>query len=133
MGNSKKVLSEFTEYFRNEVQKAADKLKTPKGKSAKLAKLYDGLDLIRDCQKELLCTIDLYKNLQIAKDMFVHKLEKGERFGTFLRTENGYDITAPEGYVAITEGEKAVKLVDRLSFSTANFNVSKNWVEGNDG
>ena len=66
----------------------------------------------------------------MAKDMFVHKLEKGERFGTFLRTDTGYDITAPEGYVAITEGEKAVKLVDRLSFSTANFNVSKNWVDG---
>ena len=130
MGTSKQVLSEFKEYFRSEVQKAADKLKTPKGKAAKLTKLYDGLDLIDKCQKELINTIDLYKNLQMAKDMFVHKLEKGERFGTFLRTDTGYDITAPEGYVAITEGEKAVKLVDRLSFSTANFNVSKNWVDG---
>lgn len=130
MGTSKQVLSQFKEYFRSEVQKAADKLKTPKGKAAKLTKLYDGLDLIDKCQKELINTIDLYKNLQMAKDMFVHKLEKGERFGTFLRTDTGYDITAPEGYVAITEGEKAVKLVDRLSFSTANFNVSKNWVDG---
>ena len=130
MGTSKQVLSEFKEYFRSEVQKAADKLKTPKGKAAKLTKLYDGLDLIDKHQKELINTIDLYKNLQMAKDMFVHKLEKGERFGTFLRTDTGYDITAPEGYVAITEGEKAVKLVDRLSFSTANFNVSKNWVDG---
>ena len=130
MGTSKQVLSQFKEYFRSEVQKAADKLKTPKGKAAKLTKLYDGLDLIDKHQKELINTIDLYKNLQMAKDMFVHKLEKGERFGTFLRTDTGYDITAPEGYVAITEGEKAVKLVDRLSFSTANFNVSKNWVDG---
>ena len=130
MGTSKQVLSQFKEYFRSEVQKAADKLKTPKGKAAKLTKLYDGLDLIDKCQKELINTIDLYKNLQMAKDMFVHKLEKGERFGTVLRTDTGYDITAPEGYVAITEGEKAVKLVDRLSFSTANFNVSKNWVDG---
>ena len=31
---------------------------------------------------------------------------------------------------AILEGEKAVKLVDRLAFSTANFNVEKNWVAG---
>ena len=35
--------------------------------------------------------------------------------------------------VCVCVCEKAVKLVDRLSFSTANFNVSKNWVEGNDG
>ena len=34
------------------------------------------------------------------------------------------------GYVAIQEGNTAVKLVDRLSFSVANFNVEKNWVNG---
>ena len=51
-------------------------------------------------------------------------------FGTCLKTENGYDITAPEGYVAIQDGNNAVKLVDRLSFSVANFNVEKNWVNG---
>ncbi len=130
MGTSSKVLEEFTTYFETEVRKAADKLKTPKGKAAKLTKLYDGLDFIKDHKSDLIKTIDLYKNLQIAKDMFVRKLEKGERFGTFLRTENGFDITAPEGYVAIVEGDRAVKLVDRLSFSTANFNVEKNWVEG---
>ena len=62
--------------------------------------------------------------------MCIRDREKGERFGTFLRTENGYDITAPEGYVAIVEGDKAVKLVDRLAFSTANFNAEKNWVAG---
>jgi uncharacterized protein YegP (UPF0339 family) len=68
--------------------------------------------------------------LQGAKHLFIRKLEKGEKFGTYLRSENGYEITAPEGYVAISEGNNAVKLVDRLSFSVANFNVSKNWVAG---
>ena len=75
-------------------------------------------------------TVGLYTTLQNAKNFFVRKLEKGEQFGTYLRTEDGYEITAPEGYVAISEGTNAVKLVDRLSFSVANFNVSKNWVEG---
>ena len=36
----------------------------------------------------------------MQKEMFIRKLETGERFGTYLRTENGYKITAPEGYVA---------------------------------
>ena len=67
---------------------------------------------------------------QLAMETVIRKLEKGERFGTYLRTENGYKITAPEGYVAIQEGSKAVKLVDRLTFSVANFNVEKNWVAG---
>ena len=130
MGSSSQVIKEFKTYFESECKKAADKLKTPKGKAGKLAKLYDGQDLIKKHESALVKTIDLYKNLQLAKEMFIRKLEKGERFGTYLRTENGYKITAPEGYVAIQEGSKAVKLVDRLTFSVANFNVEKNWVNG---
>ena len=130
MGSSSAVIKEFKTYFESECRKAADKLKTPKGKAGKLAKLYDGQDLIEKHEKDLINTIDLYKNLQLAKEMFIRKLEKGERFGTYLRTENGYKITAPEGYVAIQEGKGAVKLVDRLTFSVANFNVEKNWVGG---
>ena len=130
MGTTKAVINEFKEYYMGVGQKEADKLKTAKGKAGKLSKVYNGLDIIKDNEKDMAKTIDLYKNLQSAKEVFIRKLEKGERFGTYLRTENGYDITAPEGYVAILEGEKAVKLVDRLAFSTANFNVEKNWVAG---
>ena len=57
-----------------------------------------------------------------------------ETFGdTFVKTKSGYKVTGPEGFVAIdrTEGG-AVKLVDRLEFSKANFNVSKNWVSGDE-
>ena len=128
--SDKVFLKEFEDYFQTEVKKAADKLKTPKGKAAKLAKLYDGLDMIRDNENALKRTVNLYSAIQSAKEMFIRKLEKGERFGTYLKTENGYDITAPEGYVAIQDGTNAVKLVDRLSFSVANFNVEKNWVNG---
>ena len=124
------VLKEFKQYFEAEGQKAVDKLKTPKGKASKMCIVCDGLDLIKNHEKDLVNTIDLYKNLQTAKEIFIRKLEKGERFGTYLRTENGYRITAPEGYVAIQDGSKAVKLVDRLTFSVANFNVEKNWVAG---
>ena len=123
-------VKEFQNYFETEVKKAADKLKTPKGKAAKLAKLYDGLDMIKDNEKALKGTVNLYSAIQSAKEMFIRKLETGERFGTYLRTENGYKITAPEGYVAIQDVTNAVKLVDRLSFSVANFNVEKNWVNG---
>ena len=128
--SDKVFVKEFQEYFQTEVQKAADKLKTPKGKAQKLNKLYDGLDLIKEQEKALKSTVTLYSALQSAKEMFIRKLETGERFGTYLKTENGYDITAPEGYVAIQDGNNAVKLVDRLSFSVANFNVEKNWVNG---
>lgn len=121
---------DFKEYYEGEVKKAADKVKTPKAKAGKLAKLYAGLDFIEENEQALIKTIGLYTTLQQAKLLFIRKLEKGERIRTYLRSENGYKVTAPEGYVAIKEDSKAIKLVDRLQFSVANFNVSKDWVDG---
>ena len=121
---------DFKKYYEGEVKKAVDKVKTPKAKAGKLAKLYAGLDFIEENEAALLKTIGLYTTLQQAKLLFIRKLEKGERIRTYLRSENGYKITAPEGYVAIKDGTTAVKLVDRLQFSVANFNVSKDWVDG---
>lgn len=130
VNNAKKFVRDFKNYFEMEVKKAADKVKTPKAKAAKLKKLYDGLEFIEDNQASLVKAVGLYTTLQNAKTFFIRKLEKGEKIGTYLQTEDGYKITAPEGYVAISNDRNAVKLVDRLSFSVANFNVSKNWVEG---
>ena len=98
--SDKVFVKEFQDYFETEVKKAADKVKTPKAKAAKLNKLYDGLDMIKEQDKALKSTVNLYSAIQNAKEMFIRKLETGERFGTYLRTENGYKITAPEGYVA---------------------------------
>ena len=81
--------------------------------------------------KELAALVTVYKSIQDAKLPFIDKLGDAQRrFGTFFRDGDGFKVTKPEGYVAITEGDKAVKLVDRLAFSTANFNAEKNWVAG---
>lgn len=130
VNNAAIFIREFKQYFETEVKKAVDKVKTPKAKAEKLKKLYDGLDFIENNNAAFLKAVGLYTTLQNAKLLFIRKLEKGERFKTFLRTENGYKVTSPEGYVAIQEDATAVKLVDRLSFSVANFNVSKDWVDG---
>ena len=130
VNNARKFVNDFKNYFETEVKKAADKVKTPKAKAAKLKKLYDGMEFIETNESVLIKAVGLYTTLQNAKTFFIRKLEKGEKIGTYLQTEYGYKITAPEGYVAISNDSNAVKLVDRLSFSVANFNVSKNWVEG---
>jgi hypothetical protein len=49
---------------------------------------------------------------------------------TFLKTRKGYKVTGQEGYVAIDKlGGDAVKIVDRMEFSYANFspNILKGW------
>ena len=63
--------------------------------------------------------------------MVVKKLESIQGIGTFLKTDDGFKVTAPEGYVAIDHtGRNAVKFVDRMEFSKANFTVAKDWVKG---
>ena len=50
--------------------------------------------------------------------------------GTFIQRAMALEVTNPEGYVAVDRLGRAVKLVDRLEFSTTNFTVSKNWIKG---
>ena len=73
--------------------------------------------------------IATYITFQSAKAVLLRKLNTIQSIGSFLRTKNGYKVTNPEGYVAIQKGG-AVKLVDRLEFSQANFNMAKDWVKG---
>ena len=53
--------------------------------------------------------------------MLLHKLNQVEGIGTFQKTNDGYNVTTPEGFVAIGHDGGAVKFVDRLKFSRTNF------------
>ena len=57
-------------------------------------------------------------------------LDKYNKVDTFLKTSKGYQTTGQEGYVAIDRlGGDAVKIVDRMEFSYANFSpeILKGW------
>ena len=82
-------------------------------------------------QKKGLQTIfDMQNHLVVAKNMVIRKLESARGvMDTFIRTDNGYRVTPAEGFVAIDQIGNAVKLVDRMEFSRANFNAAKNWTK----
>ena len=73
---------------------------------------------------------NLHNYVTDAKLIIINKLKTLSNIDTFVKTKSGYKVTGPEGFVAIdrTEGG-AVKLVDRLEFSTNNFspNIIKGW------
>ena len=121
---------DFAQYFSNALDKEIDskKMKTTKDKYLELKN--KGLKFIADNQQAIYMTVASYMNLQAAKNFMIRKLQKVNTFGTFLRTPDGYRVTAPEGFVAIRSG-RALKLVDRLEFSRANFTADKNWEKGN--
>ena len=87
------------------------------------------MKILRTNRQGLYFAIATYITLQTAKSLLLGKLNQVQSIGSFMRTSTGYRATSPEGYVAINKGS-AVKLVDRLVFSRANFNVAKDWVRG---
>jgi len=127
---ARNTANDFAQYFSNALDKeiATKKMKATKDKYLELKNR--GLKFISDNQQSIYMTVASYMNLQAAKNFMIRKLQKVNTFGTFLRTPDGYRVTAPEGFVAIRSGQ-ALKLVDRLEFSRANFTADKNWEKGN--
>ena len=122
--------SDFAMYFSNALDKEIDSKKMKSTKDKYLELKNKGLKFINDNQQAIYMTVASYMNLQAAKNFMIRKLQQVNTFGTFLRTPDGYRVTAPEGFVAIRSG-RALKLVDRLEFSRANFTADKNWEKGN--
>jgi hypothetical protein len=89
------------------------------------------MNFYKNNRNELKKIFDLQNLLVRAKLLIVRKLESAkDTLETYLRTdENGLKITNAEGFVAVDRIGNAVKLVDRLTFSQANFNSAKAWVK----
>lgn len=122
----KATAMDFASYFSNALDKEIASKKTKSAQDKYLKIKTDGLKFIASNENSLYMTVASYYNLQTAKQFMISKLQKVNTLGTFLRTDNGYRVTAPEGFVAIRSG-RALKLVDRLEFSRANFTAAKNW------
>ena len=129
IGNAKALTNNFEVYFREKLKKEIDGRKTDKAKQKYEEILEAGMKILRPNRQNLYFAIASYITLQTAKSMLLSKLNGIQSIGSFMRTGDGYRVTSPEGYVAINKGS-AVKLVDRLVFSQANFNVAKDWVKG---
>jgi len=85
----------------------------------------------RGSARDLKNIFDLMNHLVASKNMIVGKLQQMKQVtNTFLRTDDGFKITNPEGFVAVSKTSGgAVKLVDRLEFAHANFNAAKAWTK----
>jgi hypothetical protein len=120
----------FRDYYENMLQAEIDNRKTESGKQKYIKAKEDGLKFVDRNQTPLYFAIASHISLQNAKNYLIQKLQQIQSVGHFLRTPNGYKVTAPEGYVAVDRVAGAVKLVDRLEFSRANFTAEKDWVKG---
>ena len=127
--NAQSVTDGFINFYLNKLQSeiASKKTKSTQDKYIKIQK--DGIQFLKNNSRPLYFTVASYMNLVIAKEMIISRLEKVKDIKTFLKTDNGYEVTAPEGFVAISSGS-ALKLVKRREFSRANFTAAKDWEKG---
>ena len=130
ISNTVKHASDLVKYVDTKLQKNIDSVKTPKAKDAKKKIKDEIVGYLSSNKGSLKIVFDMQNLLTVAKNSIIRKLEKARGvMDTFIRTDNGYRVTAPEGFVAIDQMGDAVKLVDRMEFSRANFNAAKNWTK----
>ena len=130
MAKVKTLVDMFREYYVSLLNAEIDARKTDKGKQKYKDLLQTNLRYIDRNKQSLYFAIASHVTLQNAKNFLINKLSEIQSIGHFLRTPNGYKVTAPEGFVAVDRVAGAVKLVDRLEFSRANFTAEKDWVKG---
>ena len=127
MGKVKVMQDQFRDYFDNFMKMEIDNRKTEKGKAPYIQKRKEGLQFIDRNRSALYFAIASHITLANAKDTLLKKMNQIQSIGHFLRTKDGYKVTAPEGYVAVDKVAGAIKFVDRLEFSRANFTMPKGW------
>lgn len=123
-----KKVEDLIAYINDKFQIEINKVTTQSSKDKKAAERDALLSLI---DKSLMAKVfEIQTLLADAKLIIINKLNNLNATKTFVKTTRGYKVTKAEGFVAIdTIAGGAVKLVDRMEFSTNNFDpgIIKGW------
>jgi hypothetical protein len=118
-------------FVQDRYAKAIDKRSSEAGKQVQIDKRDELLKFFsKDNLDQLKLIFDLHNFVTDSKLIIINKLNELSNMGTFVKTKSGFKVTGVEGFVAIDRMEGgAVKLVDRLEFSTNNFSkdIIKGW------
>jgi hypothetical protein len=129
--NTSKHAKGLIQFVTDRYQKQIDKRTSQKGKDIQITKRDDLLSFFSQSNlKNLTNVFDLHNLVTDSKLIIINKLNTLSKMGTFVKTKSGFKVTNVEGFVAIDRMEGgAVKLVDRLEFSTNNFSkdIIKGW------
>ncbi len=129
--NTKKHAKGLIQFVSDRYAKEIDKRSTDKGKQVQIDKRDVLLSFFSKANLKNLENIFILQNFVIdSKLIIINKLNNVSKIGTFVKTKSGFRVTNPEGFVAIDRMEGgAVKLVDRMEFSTNNFSkdIIKGW------
>lgn len=130
VGKPRAFIKGFEKYMNTYFDKEIAEKKSPKGKATWQGKKDVAMKFFKtNKSKDLENMFTMYNHIVDAKHLIVKKLNKVGGLRTLLKTSKGYEVTGQEGFVAIDRyGKNALKLVDRLEFSKANF--SDKYIKG---
>ena len=127
-------VKDFTDWYNGKITNEISKLKNQDPESPAVKRRTEKINaqnkFITDNMTGIASALAVYKDIIALKNMLINKLNKVDTIQTLLRTDKGYEVVNPEGFVAIGTENGAVKLVDRMEFSKNNFNAVKNWSKG---
>ena len=121
--------SELVRWVEAKLNKDIADAKREETKQKRVKEKTEIMRFFRGAAADLRNIFDLMNLIVDAKNMVVKTLQQiRQNTGTFLKTDDGFKVTNPEGFVAVDKLKgSAVKLIDRLEFAHANFTAAKNW------
>lgn len=125
----KQTMQQFLNYYRDVQADAKDKLKTDKARDKRDQMVLLMGKLFADNQQGVMTLFQIHNRTIAVKNAIIKQINSVQATKQFIKTDTGYKVTNPEGYVAIDNDGSAVKLVDRLTFSKANFDATKQWAQ----
>ena len=130
IGNPSRFVDDMIDALNAFFDKDIESKKSERGKVFARARKEEVMSYFeRTKRSDLAALFTLYNHIVDAKQMVINKLNEVGNMKTFLRTKNGYEVTGQEGFVVADHlGKNALKLVDRLEFSRANF--SADYIKG---
>lgn len=129
--NTERVADELIKYLMDYFGGQEAEKKTERGKGAVRVRQSNVMNYFtRTDKRKVKLIFDLMNKIIDAKEIIIRKMSQAATINTLLSTKDGYKVTGQEGFVAVDRMKgNAVKLVDRLQFSYANFSsdVLKGW------
>jgi hypothetical protein len=127
--NTRQHTKEMISWIEDKLNKSIQEAKKEDTKKKRITEKNQIMRFFRNSSADLILMFDFMNYIIDAKLMIVRKLESIKSMtDTFIRTDDGFKVTAPEGFVAVDKLKgNAVKLIDRMEFAHANFNAAKNW------
>jgi len=123
--------SELVRWVEAKLNKDIADAKREETKQKRVKEKTEIMRFFRGASADLRNIFDLMNLIVDAKNMVVKTLQQIRQItGTFLKTDDGFKVTNPEGFVAVDKLKgSAVKLIDRLEFAHANFTAAKAWTK----